>query len=368
MAVLKKIVVQDYRNIALQELEFSGNINCISGNNGTGKTNLLDAVWYLSMTKSCRGTSDRFNFRHGSQSFSLAGTYLLPDGLQTKVTVKVEPSSKQVRRDDKPYTRLSDHIGVLPVVMVSPDDGALVSESGDERRKFVNSVLAQMDRAYLSDVQKYTRLLEQRNAALKAPGEGQEGVLDALEPMMAEYAGRIYGRRAEFVRELEPVVGRCYEEISAGKEQVSIEYRSDLSKGDLATQLRASREKDSILKFTTAGPQRDDFLFGLDGWPIRKCGSQGQQKSFLVALKFAQYEIMKARCGFPPILLLDDLFDKLDMGRISNLLEMVAGNGFGQIFITDADKARIRSVVDSITSDRAYFEAEGGVFTRRSDE
>jgi DNA replication and repair protein RecF len=368
MAELRKIVVQDFRNIELQELEFSSNVNCISGNNGEGKTNLLDAVWYLSMTKSSRGVQDRFNWRHGTGGFAIAGTYGLPDGLTTRVSVKVESGpqqsvTKQIRRDDKPCERLSDHIGEFPVVMVSPGDGALVSESADERRRFVNSVLSQMERMYLSDVQKYNRILDQRNAALKDHGSSAEGLLDALDPMLEEYGRRIFERRSAFMKELEPRIRDFYSRISGVKETVSVEYRSDLAKGSLEDILREGRGRDVMLKYTFSGIQRDDFLFQMDGYPIRKCGSQGQQKSFLVALKFAQYEIMRQEGGpRTPILLLDDLFDKLDLDRISNLLRMVSGNGFGQIFITDADPGRLRRTVDSITSDRAYFEAEGGVF------
>ena len=366
MAILKKIVVQDFRNIELQELDFSSNVNCISGKNGEGKTNLLDAVWYLSMTKNSRGVQDRYNWRHGTHGFAMAGTYGLPDGRTTRVSVKVEGGqsvTKQIRRDDKLCERLSDHIGEFPVVMVSPGDGALVSESADERRRFVNAVLSQMDRPYLSDVQKYNRILDQRNAALKDYGSASEGLLDALDPMLEEYGRRIYERRLAFIKELEPRVQDFYTRISGGRETVSVEYRSDLAKGSLEDILRGSRDRDGVLKYTFSGIQRDDFLFGMDGYSIRKCGSQGQQKSFLVALKFAQYEIMRQDdSARAPILLLDDLFDKLDLDRISNLLRMVAGNGFGQIFITDADPGRLRRTVDSITSDRAYFEAEGGVF------
>lgn len=367
MAVLKKIVVQDFRNIVLQELEFSPNINCISGDNGTGKTNLLDAVWYLSMTKSSRGGSDRFSFRHGTGGFALAGTYALSDGSSTRVSIRAggsEPSSKQVRRDDKIVGRLSDHIGEIPVVMVSPADGALVSESAEERRRFANSVLSQMDRSYLFDVQKYNKLLSQRNAVLKDAVCPSSQMLDVLEEMMGECATRIWEARRSFAARLEPQVEMFYHSISSGQERVGIEYRSDLDKGGLAAQLKESRNRDSALRYTLAGVQRDDFLFTLDGYPIRKCGSQGQQKSFLVALKFAQYELMKIDSGHAPILLLDDLFDKLDMTRVSNLLSMVASSDFGQIFITDSNKVRIRGIVDGITADRAYFEAAGGAFSK----
>lgn len=362
MPALKKIVVQNFRNIAFQELSFSPNINCISGNNGEGKTNLMDAVWYLSMTKSAFASSDRFNFRHGTDAFAISGAYSMNMGPDARFSVQVDgKGEKKVRRDDKAYSKISEHIGVLPIVMVSPSDTSLVSESGDDRRRFVNSVLSQMDREYLAAMQQYNRFLFQRNKVLK-DGTFDESLLDVFDERMNEYAGVIHGKRDAFVKDLLPLVAEHYATLSGGRETVSIDYRSDLRKGSLVELLKASREKDRIFKYTTAGIQRDDFLFEMNGFPIRRCGSQGQQKSFLVSLKFAQYELMKRRYGFPPMLLLDDVFDKLDMSRISNLLGMVAGSDFGQIFITDSNKVRMSGIVDGLTADRAYFEAVGGEF------
>ena len=365
MATLQKIVIQDFRNIQLQELSFSPNINCISGGNGEGKTNLLDAIWYLSMTKSAFSASDRFNFRYGTSAFALSGTYAMPGGTSARFSVRVsDGGQKLVKRDDKPYERIADHIGVLPIVMVSPADTAMVSESGEERRRFVNAVLSQMDRGYLSDVQQYNRYLLQRNKLLKA-GVWDEPLLGTFDERLAALATPIYERRAAFRDSLLPIVQQYYREISGGREQVGIEYRSDLASGNLAEILAVRRERDRVFRYTTAGVQRDDFLFTMDGHPIRRCGSQGQQKSFLVALKFAQYEVMKAACGCPPVMLLDDLFDKLDMSRVGNLLRMVADKEFGQIFLTDSNKVRTESIVDALTSDRSYFETAGGVFTPR---
>ncbi|CCX51414.1 dNA replication and repair protein RecF [Alistipes sp. CAG:514] len=362
MPALKKIAIQNFRNIAFQELSFAPNINCISGNNGEGKTNLMDAVWYLSMTKSAFASSDRFNFRHGTDSFAVSGTYSMNMGPDARFSVQVDgKGEKKVRRDDKAYSKISDHIGVLPIVMVSPSDTSLVSESGEDRRRFVNSVLSQMDREYLAAMQQYNRLLFQRNKMLK-DGTFDEALLDVFDERMNEYAGAIHARREAFIRDLLPLVAGHYATLSGGRETVSIDYRSDLAKGSLSDLLKASREKDRMFRYTTVGIQRDDFLFGMNGFPIRRCGSQGQQKSFLVSLKFAQYELMKTRYGFPPMLLLDDVFDKLDMGRISNLLGLVAGSDFGQIFITDSNKVRMSGIVDGLTADRAYFEAVGGEF------
>lgn len=368
MAVLKRIAIQDFRNISLQEIDFSPNINCISGGNGEGKTNLLDAIWYLSMTKSAITGSDRFNFRYGTDAFSILGTYDMPSGAVSKFAIQVSSNGeKKLRRDDKAYNRISDHIGQLPIVMVSPADIAMVSESGEERRKFVNSVLSQMDREYLANLQQYNRLLLQRNHLLK-DGCAQEELLSTFDERLSAMAAPIFRRRSDFCESLTPVVKKYYSQISAGKEDVGIEYRSDLHKGELAGLLSACRDRDMNHRYTSAGIQKDDFIFTMNGHPIRRCGSQGQQKSFLVALKFAQYEVMKNSYGYPPIMLLDDLFDKLDPGRVSNLLGLVADREFGQIFLTDADRQRSMSIVDAITSDRSHIEAEGGAFKLTGDE
>ncbi len=364
MPVLEKIVISDFRNIELQEIEFSPNVNCISGNNGEGKTNLLDSIYYLSMTKSAFATSDKFNFRHGTDEFSIAGTYRMENGLSSRFALKMNSKGeKKVRRDDKPYAKVSEHIGVLPVVMVSPADISMVSESGEERRRFMNSVLSQMDREYMSALQQYNRLLLQRNRMLKDMNPDRS-LLEVMDMRMAYYAEPVFQARKKFVEDLKPIVAEYYKALSGGSETVDIEYDSELSKASLESLLAASFEKDRIMKHTTSGIHRDDFIFRMDGHPIRRFGSQGQQKSFLVSLKFAQYELMKRNYGFAPVLLLDDVFDKLDMGRISNLLQMVASNDFGQIFITDSNKVRMAGIVDGLTQDRAYFETSSGTFSR----
>lgn len=364
MPILEKIIISDFRNIRLQELEFSPNINCISGNNGEGKTNLLDAVYYLSMTKSAFSSSDRFTFRHGTDEFSVSGTYRMENGLSSRFSLRLTAKGeKKIRRDDKPYNKVSEHVGVLPVVMVSPADISMISESGDERRRFVNAVLSQMDREYMTALQQYNRLLLQRNRMLKEQNP-EKALLEVFDIRMAALAEPVYQARKRFVEDLKPLVSEYYRAVSGGTEEIGIEYESDLDKASLDMLLESSFEKDRIFRYTTVGVQRDDFIFTMNGHPIRRCGSQGQQKSFLVSLKFAQYEIMKRNYGFAPILLLDDVFDKLDMTRISNLLQMVSGNDFGQIFITDSNKVRMAGIVDGLTQDRAYFETTSGTFTK----
>ena len=363
MPILKKIVVQDFRNIAFQEIDFSPNVNCICGSNGEGKTNLLDAVHYLSMTKSAFPVQDRYNVRYGADGFVIAGTYLMPSGLETRISVKVSPGEKKLLRDDKPYERISDHIGLLPVVMVSPGDISLVSDSGEERRRFVNGVLSQMDAEYLRALQQYNRLLLQRNRILK-DGAPDPGLLSVIDERLEGCAGPVSEARRRFVTELSPIVASYYKMISGGGEEVSVSYKTDLDRGSLRELLAEGLEKDKVLGFTGRGVQRDEFVFTMDGHPIRRVGSQGQQKSFLVALKFAQYDIMRKSYGYPPTLLLDDVFDKLDPSRTANLIGMVAGKDFGQIFITDCNKSRLSPIVDSITDESAYFDTVAGVFTK----
>ena len=364
MPVLEKIIISDFRNIELQELEFSPNINCISGNNGEGKTNLLDAVYYLSMTKSAFAASDKYTFRHGTEEFSIAGTYRMENGLSSRFALQTSAKGeKKIKRDDKPYTKVSEHVGVLPVVIVSPADVSMVSESGEERRKFVNAVLSQMDHEYLVALQQYNRLLQQRNKMLKDMNPDRS-LLEVIDMRMSILSEPVYKARKKFVDDLRPIVKEYYRLVSGGSEEVDITYETELDKASLDELLAVSFEKDRALRYTSSGIQRDDFVFTMNGWPLRRHGSQGQQKSFLVSLKFAQYEIMKKSYGFAPLLLLDDVFDKLDMGRISNLLQMVSGKDFGQIFITDSNKVRMSGIVDTLTQDRAYFETSAGTFKK----
>ena len=364
MPVLDKIVACNWRNITLQELEFSPNLNCLCGGNGEGKTNLLDAVYYLSMTKSAFGSSDKYNFARGSQSFELSGTYTMHEGRTSRFGIKAAAGEeKKVTHDGKPYSRVSEHIGVLPIVMVSPGDSTLVSDSSEERRRFSNAVLSQIDREFLSDMQRYAKLLQTRNVILK--GDADDSIIDTIDTRLSEWGSRIYRKRLDFTKAIEPRVAKFYEMLSGGREAVGIRYRSDMEDGSLYDLLRKNLTKDKMLGFTSCGVQRDDLIFTMDGDPIRKVGSQGQQKSFLISLKFAQYEIMKERYGFAPMLLLDDLFDKLDFDRTRNLLEMVASSDFGQIFITDTDKSRLERIIGGITQESTFYKAEGGVFTRQ---
>ena len=362
MPRLEKIVIQNWRNIELQELEFSPNMNCICSGNGEGKTNLLDAIYYLSMTKSAFSTTDKYNFRKGTSEFAMSGTYDMGNGTHAKISIKVSSDGeKKLTRDGKAYTRTSEHIGLLPIVMVSPNDGALVSEGSDLRRKFVSSVLSQLNKEHLSALQKYNRMLLQRNALLKSDKCTDE-LLDSIDYTLGYLSQTISKDRVSLIEKLRPRIQAFYNELSSCKENIDIQYVSDTQKAPLNELLVESRKKDRLLGFTSCGIQRDDFLFLMNGAPIRKIGSQGQQKCFLVALKFAQYSIMKDIYGFAPMLGLDDLFDKLDTQRTENLLQMVSGEDFGQIFLSDTNSIRVKEILDKFTCESSYYEVKQGEF------
>lgn len=367
MPELRQILIQDFRNIAFQQLEFSPNANCISGANGEGKTNLLDAIWTLSMAKSSLARNDKFNIRYGATSFSLLGHYSLEGGIHTKIAMQLGNSSdKLLKRDDKAYDKLSEHIGLIPIVLVSPEDSSMIYDGGEQRRRFINSLLSQTDHEYLLDLQQYNRLIAMRNKLLKKANPDLS-LLETLDLQIEGPATRVSSKRSALCDQIAPIIARYYGEISAGKELASIQYRSDLQKCSSSELLKERLERDKALGYTSAGIHRDDFVFLMDEHPIYRAGSQGQQKTFLLALKFAQHELMHKVYGFPPIMLLDDLFDKLDPSRIEKLLALVADRDFGQIFLSDPDPVRTRSIVDAITDDRRYIQAKGGTFTVLND-
>jgi len=348
----------------MAELSFSPSINCVCGANGQGKTNLLDAIYFLSMTKSSLGVTDSYCVRQGFEDFAISGVYEMPDGMSSRFAIACNKEGKIIKRDDKPYKRLCEHIGKLPVVMVSPMDSALVTESGEERRRFVNSVLSQMDVHYLISMQKYNKLLVQRNHILKNSEDLDTSLLDVLEEQMSAEADVVCSARAKFADELALACSRHYSNLSNCAEKITITYKTDLHSyeaGELSKLLLDRRKRDFAIGYTTAGPQRDDYEFCINGLPLRKCGSQGQQKSFLVAVKLSQFEIMKKRSNSTPILLLDDLFDKLDQNRTENLLSMFDSSDFGQIFISDTSKDRLESIIAKLDKDAMFFNAVNGV-------
>lgn len=359
---IKRLILSNFKNIASADLAFSPKINCIYGDNGEGKTNLLDAVHYLSMTKSFLQSSDRFTYSYGTSEAALCGLYQKGE-YEDKIAISVRSSGeKVVKKNDKAYTRISEHIGCIPVVVISPSDTSLIHDSGEERRRFMNVVLSQTDPQYLRSIQSYNRVLQQRNKLLKGDVAPSKILLEAFSLQLNRDADYIYTKRGELADELNVLAAEFYDKLSDGKESVSLEYTSDLKKGGMSELLDASYQRDVILKYTSVGVQRDDYEFLMNGYPIKKCSSQGQQKTFLISLKLAQLSMMRKRYGFSPILLLDDVFDKLDMRRVELLINMVSQEGFGQLFVTDSNKVRVSDLVRKLDSESRFYTVKKGEF------
>lgn len=356
---LKKLVLINFKNIAQAEVALSERINCFVGDNGAGKTNVLDAVYYLSMSKSAFNMTDGQSVRHGEEFFVVEGTYAGDGGACDTVNCSfLRRSGKVLKLNGKEYGRMADHVGRFPVVMVSPQDSVLITDAAEERRRYLNAFLSQLDRSYLAAVMRYNAVLAERNRFLK--GSSDEQMLLIYDMQLAEHAELIYGLRRDIVERMQPLVAEYYRVLSGDREQVMIEYRSELASASMNDLLLASRERDIVNGFTTSGVHRDDMSLRIGGYPLRKYGSQGQQKSFLMALKLAQCNILAAACGERPLLLFDDLFDKLDTSRVENLLGLVSGDGFGQIFITDCNRSRLETILSRAGKRYALFTVEGG--------
>jgi DNA replication and repair protein RecF len=337
---LSKLTVFNFKNYGQVELDLSAKINCFTGLNGTGKTNLLDAVYYLSLTKSYFNAPDSQAIRHDEKFFSLFGVYSL-DGVVEEVSCGLKRGQKKVhKRNGKEYVKLSDHIGLLPIVMISPSDYELIVGGSEERRKFMDSVISQSDRAYLAALMRYNRALMQRNSLLKQD-KPNEDVLQIWDSQLWELNELVFEKRKLFVADLIPIFQDYYSRISMGREQIGIRYKSQLFEGDVRGLYRGALQKDLALQYSSVGIHRDDLILELDGYPLRKIGSQGQQKTMLAALKFAQFDFMKLQRGVPPILLLDDIFDKLDGERVAQIVRLVSDDHFGQIFISDTNTERM---------------------------
>lgn len=356
---LKKLVLINFKNIAQAEITLSERLNCFVGDNGAGKTNVLDAVYYLSMSKSALTMTDGQSVRHGEDFFVVEGTYAGDSGLSDTVNCSfLRRSGKVLKLNGKEYDRMADHVGRFPVVMVSPQDSVLITDAAEERRRYLNAFLSQLDRDYLASLMRYNAVLAERNRFLKSSSDEQ--MLQIYDMQLADHAARIYERRRDIIERMRPLVAEFYRQLSGDREQVEIEYRSELASASMGELLLASRERDIVNGFTTSGVHRDDMSLRIGGYPLRKYGSQGQQKSFLMSLKLAQYRILAEVCGERPLLLLDDLFDKLDTSRVENLLTLVAGDDFSQIFITDCNRSRLETILSRAGEKYALFMVEGG--------
>ncbi|MCC6458956.1 MAG: DNA replication/repair protein RecF [Saprospiraceae bacterium] len=360
---LLSLKLANFKNYTQQSVELSARLNCFVGLNGMGKTNLLDAVHVLCLTRSHRNLPDRNLVRHGESFFRLEGVFEQA-GERQKIVAKLQLGQrKEVERNGAPFTRLTDFIGLFPVVMIAPDDVSLVQEGSEERRRFLDATLSQIYPDYLQYLLLYNGLLKQRNALLKTFAEQRRfdaALLEALDRQMPAPAQALTERRAAFAQAFVPLFQEMYAAIAGSQEQVSVAYESDSLEGDFAALLAAQLDKDRVLERTAVGPHRDDLGLALDGRPIKKFASQGQLKSFLLALRLAQYELLRREKGVAPLLLLDDIFDKLDEQRVRQLVGLLIGRDFGQIFITDTQRSRIEAVVSSFADEYRIFEVEAG--------
>jgi len=350
---LESLLVTHFKNYAHHCIELSPRLNGLVGPNGTGKTNLLEAVHVLCLTRSHRGLSDRYLVQRGADFYRIEGLFRRNDAPE-RIAVKYDGRRKEVVRDGVPYERLTDYIGRFPVVMISPDDIALVREGSEERRRLMDVTLCQLSPNYLHQLTVYTSLLKQRNALLKAFAEQRRFdalLLDAFDRQMAASAVVLWQERRSFAQSLSPIFQSIYAEIAGPAEAAALHLEPGNSSNDFLAELAAYRERDRALQRTTVGPHRDDLELTLDGQPVKKYASQGQMKSFLLALRLSQYEILRQEKHLPPLLLLDDIFDKLDERRVQRLIDLLWRRNFGQIFITDTHRPRLEGVVKAFGTD-----------------
>lgn len=342
-------------------MEFSPKINCFLGRNGEGKTNLLDAIYFLSFTKSATCSIDSQNIRHGGDFFMLQGKYEL-NGVDEEISCGLKLNhKKQFRRNKKDYKRMSEHIGLLPLVMVSPNDNELIIGGSEERRRFMDIVISQYSPTYINSLVRYNKALQQRNALLKQEEEPDSDVLSALEDMMGMYGEVVFQERSKFIEELIPIFQSYYTRISENHEKVGVTYMSHCQRGPLVDVIRNDRYKDRAVGYSLHGIHKDDIIMTIDGYPVKREGSQGQHKTFLISLKLAQFDFLrKTGSKTAPLMLLDDIFDKLDSNRVEQIVSLVAGDAFGQIFITDTNRENLDKILKSLEGDHKIFNVTGG--------
>jgi len=368
---LNKLSLLNFKNYTEASLEFSETVNAFTGDNGAGKTNLLDAVHYLSLCKSYFNPIDSQQIKSGAEFFMVQGVFEKGGNEETVSCSLKRNQKKQFRRNKKEYQRLADHIGLFPVVMISPDDTRIISEGSEERRRFIDSVISQTDNHYLDELILYNKSLSNRNALLKniaSSGRYDLQLLEVYDDQLIVSGNRIFEKRKAFLSDFLPVFNQHYQFLSSKAEEAGLVYESPLLYQDFASLLKGNLERDRVMERTTAGIHKDDLQFTVNQMPMKKFGSQGQQKSFLIALKLAQYTYLFRQKGFEPLLLLDDIFDKLDDKRVRKLMQMVSEEGFGQIFITDTNGSRIRHIFEDIGIPVKLFEIEKGAVKDEADE
>jgi DNA replication and repair protein RecF len=361
---LRKLTLINFKNYRESTIEFNSAVNCFTGKNGSGKTNLLDALYYLSMTKSYFHSADSHNILHGEQMFIIQGEFEREGAVESVMCSVRHGLKKQFTRNGEDYERLSDHIGAFPVVMIAPTDQQLITEGSEVRRKFIDSIISQYDHVYLENLIRYHQILLQRNALLKqgaAKGFIDWNLFNVWDEQLLFYGNQIFEKRHEFVVGFEPYFNKLFNFISGNNEPAGITYESKLNDTSFAELLFESRSKDSDMQYTTTGIHKDDLSLLLKGFPVKKYASQGQQKSLVIALKLAQFNYLCSLGFSKPIVLLDDIFDKLDEGRVSRLMELVSNDEFGQLFLTDTHKNRVKDVFSSIQTPFRLFNVDNGI-------
>ena len=367
--ILKRISILNYKNLEQVELSFSPKMNCFIGQNGMGKTNLLDAVYFLSFCKSAGNPIDSQNICHDADFFVIQGFYEAADGTPEEIYCGMKRrQKKQFKRNKKEYTRLSDHIGFLPLVMVSPADSELIAGGSDERRRFMDVVISQYDKEYLDALIRYNKALVQRNTLLKSEQPVEEELFLVWEEMMAQAGEVVFRKREAFIREFIPIFQSFYSFISQDREKVGLSYDSHARDASLLEVLKESRARDQIMGYSLRGVHKDELNMLLGDFPIKREGSQGQNKTYLVALKLAQFDFLKRTGTTVPLLLLDDIFDKLDASRVEQIIKLVAGDSFGQIFITDTNREHLDRILHKVGSDYKMFRVEQGTVAEMKEE
>ena len=359
--ILKRLSILNYKNIGQADLELSPNVNCFIGQNGMGKTNLLDAIYYLSFCKSATNPIDSQVMRHEADFFVVQGLYETELGEEEDIYCGMKRRQKKTfKRNKKAYQRFSEHVGFIPLVMVSPSDGELILGGSEERRRFMDVAISQHDKEYLAQLINYDKALQQRNALLKQEEEPDAELLGLWEEMMAQAGEVIYQRRKAFIEGLTPIFQDFYNQISGESETVSLAYSSHGDRGALLDTIRNGRAKDRIMGYSLHGVHKDDLVMQLGGYPIKREGSQGQNKTYLIALKLAQFDYLRRLGSKVPILLLDDIFDRLDASRVEQIIRLVSGDTFGQIFITDVNRGHLDRIVSAATGDYKLYTVAGG--------
>ena len=363
---LEKLSLVNFKNHEQAELHFSAKINCFVGNNGVGKTNLLDAIHYLSLCKSYFNFIDSQNIKNGNDFFVIQGKYFV-DSVEEDIYCGFKRNGgKLMKRNKKEYNRLAEHVGFVPVVMITPSDNSLITDGSDERRRLLDSIISQYDKLYLDDLIHYNRVLQQRNKVLKEfadSGRFDAEILDVYTEQLSNYGDSIFKKRKDFIEAFKPVFQKYYSDIAGVGENAELSYMSQLENNSMLTLLRNSISKDKVLEYTACGIHKDDIQLTLNGFPVKKIASQGQQKTYVVALKLAEFDFIAKLSGKKPLLLLDDIFDKFDPDRVKHIIHLASDDHFGQIFITDTEIHRIEKVLSEISFDHAIFIVENDKIT-----